>query len=206
MTVERAFEVPSLVINDLGGILSGTANPTTPGLNAPISSIYLRDNAGVGEVWRKTGASDTSWDLTDQGGGSGSGFIGLGIWRYRTAITDDPSTGRLQFDDTTVDDATELYVNVTNDGGTDMTNFLALINSGDLVYIQDQGDATRFIVAEVGESVLDTGVFTFPILTIESQGAAMTNNQSVGFVTSHSGGSVQLPIYCDEFFWMLRAS
>ena len=59
MSVEKAFEVPSIVINDLGGILSGTADPNVPGLNAPIGSIYLRDNAGAGEHWKKVGALDT---------------------------------------------------------------------------------------------------------------------------------------------------
>lgn len=189
MTVERAFEVPSIVINDLGGILSGTADPSTPGLNAPVGSIYMRDNGGVGEHWKKIGALDNDWELQLEGtgGGGGSGFIGLGLWRYRTEITNNPASGRLQFDDTTVDDATELYVNVTNDGGTDLTVFLQKIISGDFIYIQDQGNSTKFILVEVGNSVLSSGVFIFPILTVESQGAAITNNTTVAFVTSHSG-------------------
>jgi len=71
VSVEKAFEVPSIVINDLGGILSGTADPNVPGLNAPIGSIYLRDNAGAGEHWKKVGALDTDWNLEQTSGAGG---------------------------------------------------------------------------------------------------------------------------------------
>jgi len=127
-------------------------------------------------------------DLT-LGGGSGGGFHGFGLWRYRTEITSTPTAGRLNFDDTTVDDATELYVNVLNDGGTDLSAFLSLLVVGDLIYIQAQDDATQFIAAEIGGTPsLASGVFTFPLSSVESQGAAMTNNEVVAFLASHSGG------------------
>ncbi len=189
MSVEKAFEVPSIVINDLGGILSGTADPSSPGLNAPIGSIYMRDNGGVGEHWKKTGAADTSWNLQEDSGGAGGGFQGFGLWRYRTDITNNPSAGRLQFNNVTVDSATELYVNVTNDGGTDMTVFLTLLIEDDLIFIQNQSDSSQFVVVRIGGTpVLASGVFTFPIGSVESQGAAMANNQSVALLGSHSGG------------------
>jgi len=193
MSVERAFEVPSIVLDELVGLVAFDIDPTTVGFNAPIGSLGLRSD---GNHYRKTGGLDTDWTLTDQGSGGGGGFNGLGLWRYRTEITSNPTAGRLQFDNTNVDLATELYINVTNDGSVDMTNFLALVTPGDWVYIQVQSDATKFIVAEVGTGVLLSGVFTFPLTEVESQGAAATNNSTVAFVVSHAGSSGgELPFF-----------
>lgn len=116
-----------------------------------------------------------------------AGFAGLGIWRYQTATGSSPSSGRLQFDNVTIDSATELYINVTNDDGTDMTNFLALLESGDLIYIQVRADSSQFVVCEVDTSSLSAGVFTFPLLNIEGQGSAPSNNTRVAVVGTSSG-------------------
>ena len=118
---------------------------------------------------------------------TGGGIRGLGIWRYRTETTATPTAGRLQFDNTTIDSATNLYINATNDGGTDMTVFLSLIASGNLVYIQIQDDSSQFVVVEVDTSSLAGGVFTFPILNVEGQGTAPANNTEVAVVTSSIG-------------------
>ena len=40
----------------------GTVSPTAgAGIASPVGSLYLRDNAGAGELWFKTGAGDTAW-------------------------------------------------------------------------------------------------------------------------------------------------
>jgi len=124
---------------------------------------------------------------------SAGGFKGFGIWRYRTEVTSTPTSGRLNFDDVIVDDATELYVNVINDGGTDVSAFLALLAVDNLIYIQAQDDATQFIVVKIGGTpTLLSGVYTFPIGDVESQGAAMTNNETVAMLgdTGSAGGGV----------------
>lgn len=134
----------------------------------------------------------TTSDLT-------ASFQGLGSWRYRTAITSTPGVGQMQFDNLVIDLATEMYVNVTNDGGTDMSSFLALIMSGDLMYVQVSNDATQFVVVQVDTPVLIGSVYTFPILDIEGQGSAPTNNTPVSIVVGggvNPGGS--LPVGIDQ--------
>ncbi len=119
---------------------------------------------------------------------TGSGLAGFGQWRYRTAVDAFPAAGRLQFDDTTIDNATELYVNVTNDNSTDMSAFLALIEPGDLIYLQVSSDSTQFVVCEVGTSSNAAGVYTFPLTQVEGQGSAPGNNTLVTFVSTVGGG------------------
>jgi hypothetical protein len=72
MSVERAFEVPSIVVNDRTGLVAFDIDPTTTGFNAPIGSLGMRTN---GSHYRKTGALDTDWTLTDVGGGGGGGEL-----------------------------------------------------------------------------------------------------------------------------------
>lgn len=114
--------------------------------------------------------------------GGGGGFAGLGLWRYRTDLTPNPGAGRLQFDTPLIDNATELYVNEVNDGGTDMTVFLDKLVAGDIVYLQIQTDASQFVIIEIGTPTKAAGVYTFPIAAIEGQGTTPTNNSSVAFV------------------------
>ena len=119
---------------------------------------------------------------------TGSGLAGFGQWRYRTAVDAFPGAGRLQFDNADIDLATELYVNVTNDNSTDMSAFLALIEPGDLIYLQVSTDSTRFVICEVGTSSNAGGVYTFPLTQVEGQGGTPTNNTLVSFVTTVGGG------------------
>jgi hypothetical protein len=74
MTVDLAdaFETDSLIINERAAVLSGDADPNTPGLIGPIGSYYLRTN---GLHYRKTGALDNQWTQTDTGGGGGGGDL-----------------------------------------------------------------------------------------------------------------------------------
>jgi hypothetical protein len=161
-----------ITVEDEGTPLAATANT----LNFVGAGV---DATGTGET--KT--------ITIPGGGGG--FSGLGLWRYRTAITSTPSTGQLQFDNLTIDSATELYIHKTNDAGTDMSAFLDLLASGNIIYVQVQSDATQFVIVQIGTPALAANVYTFPITNIEAQGTAPTNNTPAAVVVElgGSGGS-----------------
>lgn len=43
-------------------VIGGTASPSAAGgVAAAVASLYARDNGGTGELWVKTGSSDTAW-------------------------------------------------------------------------------------------------------------------------------------------------
>ena len=150
--------------------------------NTPHSTINF---TGTGVTAVDAGAGQV--DVTIPGS---STFQGLGLWRYRTEITSTPTAGRLNFDDVNIDISTEMYVNVLNDGGTDITPFLTLLGTDDLVYIQAQDDSTQSVVVKIGATpTLVSGVYTFPIGDVEAQGPALTNNETVAVLGVHSGDS-----------------
>jgi hypothetical protein len=42
----------------------GTTDPSAgAGIQAPIASLGMRNNAGVGQLWIKTGAANAAWTL-----------------------------------------------------------------------------------------------------------------------------------------------
>jgi hypothetical protein len=116
-----------------------------------------------------------------------TGISGLGRWRYRTTTDAFPASGRLQFDNVTIDSATELYIHDTNNDGTDMTAFLDLLQEGDLIYIQISADASQFVVLEVGVFTKAGSVYTFPLIEAEGQGTTPANNTLVSVVTTIGG-------------------
>ena len=126
--------------------------------------------------------------MPDPTAGGDGGFSGLGLWRYQTATTSTPSTGQLQYDNLTIDSATNLYIHKTNDTGVDMSAFLNTLASGSIVYLQLQTDATQFATAIIGTPVLNGNVYTLPLTTSEGQGSAPANNSQVAVVISNAGG------------------
>ena len=156
-------------------------------LLTPPSRVPFVDSDGVNNRTWTTWLFNLNECLKDIITGTSGGFLGLGIWRYRTATTPTPDSGQLQFDDTTIADATELYVHAINDSGSDMSAFLDLLNALDLIYIQVQVDASQFVTLQIGAPSLASSVYTFPIVRIQSQGSTPSNNTEVAVVIERSG-------------------
>jgi len=119
---------------------------------------------------------------------AGGGFAGLGPWRSRTEITAPPGSGQVRFNNADPEAATELYLHETNDNGEDLANFIALLEAGDVVYIQNTGDATQFIVVEVSTNTDNGAYVTLGIANVAQQGGAISQNTEVNVVASIAGG------------------
>lgn len=164
---------------------SGRGSSANPGF----SSIAL---VGTDLVFTRDKAGPLGPDITVDLSGlnTGGGFAGLGVWRYLTSTGTGPASGRLNFNNVDPELATELYINETNNGGEDLANFLALLEAGDLLYIQDKGNADNFILVEVSSNTDNGPDITIGIANVAQQGAAITNNSQVSLVISVAGGGV----------------
>lgn len=165
--------------------VSGTAVDPIVNLDAAITGTSVN-----GVTLTTAGAATNYLDETGSysvPAGAG-GFQGLGQWRYRTATGSSPSSGQLQFDNTTISSATEMYVNETNDNGVDVSAFLALIVANDLIYVQVSADSSQYVIVQTDTPTSAAGVYTFPILLVEGVGSSPTNNTPVSVVTAGGGG------------------
>ena len=123
---------------------------------------------------KTTNTGNTGWQHYDS-----SGSATLGDWTYRTAITNNPTTGRIHFNNLAVASATEVFLHKVNAGGTDASLFLNALVSGDQLFMQDQGDASSRLLITIGVPSFADPVFTFPITTIVTEGPALSQNDSV---------------------------
>ncbi len=129
---------------------------------------------------------DITVDLSTLAGQGG--FVGLGPWRSRTEIVSPPATGQLRFDNADPELATELFLHETNSNGEDLANFLALLEAGDLLYIQNSGDSSQFILCEISSNT-DSGVFvTLGLANVSQQGGAIAQNTTVNIIVTIAGG------------------
>ena len=191
MSVEKAFEVPSIVINDLGGILSGTADPSTPGLNAPIGSLYMRDNGGVGEHWKKTGSLDTDWVIETSGGG---GVSVAAKWQYDDTTTQaDPGAGNFRLNNLTIASATRLYISEETKDGADFSVVLNALDIGDRIYLQNIEDSTERLMLNITAKTDNGTWFDFTFTVDDSNGPTWTDGKEfsvllLGSVVEGGGG------------------
>lgn len=149
--------------------------------------IFARDKAGP------LGPSITV-DLSSLAGQGG--FVGLGPWRSRTEIVSPPASGQLRFNNADPESATELFLHETNSNGEDLANFLALLEAGDLIYIQVANDSSKFILCEISSNT-DSGVFvTLGLANVAQQGGAIAQNETVNVIATIAG-SVASAVFND---------
>jgi len=154
---------------------------------AGIAAINIPDDGALGQVLTKQSADNYDYDWEDPAGG----FVGLGIWRYRTEIVAPPGSGQVRFNNAVIESATIMWINETNDGGTDVSVFLDLLRVGSLVFLQDQGDADNFVLVEIA-TITDEGTYReITIEEVEAQGTAFTQNLRIAVIISGASVSPQ---------------
>lgn len=122
-------------------------------------------------------------------------FLGLGVWRYSNTTTPPPADGGYRLNNLDPDLATELYLHYTNREGTDLTNFLSLIQAGTVLYFQEQSEASNGFLMRAASNTDDGTFATIGIAAVESFGT-LTNNRNFILIASTlgtSGGGDVLP-------------
>lgn len=102
-------------------------------------------------------------------------------WNWLTAIgATDPGSGNLKGDNATQSSITTLYQSTTTANGMNLQAGLALLKSGDVYIVTEEGDTARFIVFTIsGAPVDNTGWWTIPV-TVSQNGGALRNNRTQG--------------------------
>src|SRR5262245_3115147 len=119
----------------------------------------------------------------------------LGIWRFDTTTTmSAPGSGHVRFNNATVTAATAIAIHATTDAGTDASNLLKTLTTGDGIYIQDQGNSANWVRYDITGAVTNnTTWFQIPVAihTATSSGGSLPTNNTplaVQFTTGGSGG------------------
>jgi len=119
-----------------------------------------------------------------------AGTMGIegGFFRFNQSNSAaDPGKGKVSLDAGTWAATTAIYFDILTENDVDATSFLKLVDSGDVLLIQDRDDATsygRFMVN--GPPVDNGGWFTIPVAHVKSGGNVPKNNAQIAVVVSYT--------------------
>jgi hypothetical protein len=123
-------------------------------------------------------------------GGGGTSFP----YRFETATSVPPGTGRVRYDAAGQTTATQMHVNATTNQGDDIHNLLLnFVAIGDRLTIINDSSSSQYQTWRVDSIVDNTTYITYGITFITSQGSNFTNLQTIGFgISGASSGSVTM--------------
>jgi len=118
---------------------------------------------------------------------SGGGTLQL-IFKFSAATTDsDPGSGKFNFDSVVQEDSTYVYVNDVTDGGFASQPIISLLESGDVLFIQEKGEPSRAHLFLVTNDVIDAvGYSKIPVAIQSTYTNDFSNNKSCAFVLAFS--------------------
>ena len=163
---------------DPGGATGATGNLGSTGVEGP--------QGATGDPNGATGA--TGEDGADgapgpQGASGATGDPGLAAmcftYRYDsdTDTDDEPLNGRISFNNSNPENATVIAINDTNGDSVDISNFFGLFGAGSKVYIQEERDASSFILLTLNAGASDQGGwYKFTNFTVNISGNVTFTN------------------------------
>jgi hypothetical protein len=107
---------------------------------------------------------NNSITLNANSGGGGGASVSF-PWKFKEPTASaDPGSGNFRLNNTIASGITEIYVSDETNNSIDASNILNILDVGDVIYIQQNDDATRALLFTVSASTVDnTGWFTIPV-------------------------------------------
>jgi hypothetical protein len=118
-----------------------------------------------------------------------------GLWLFSTSTTmTNPGTGVVRLNSATASSATAIAISSTTDGGTDASQLLQSLQKGDLVFLQDNDDTSKWLRFNVkGTPTNNTTWYQLPVSYASSAGAIPSNNDHLAVLVSKSSSALTVP-------------
>jgi len=128
-----------------------------------------------------------------KGAGAASlGFIPTAYTHDIATADADPTTGKQRFDNTTYASITQIFISDISKNGNDLTKLYERRQIGDLIYIQQADDATKFAFLEISGALVDaTTYFKIPVTFIDA-GSNIDDAAEVAILYEKRAGAVNL--------------
>ncbi|AOV62163.1 collagen triple helix repeat protein [Synechococcus phage S-CAM7] len=127
-----------------------------------------------------TGATGVDGPVGSTGATGDPGLAAM-CFTYRydsdTDTNDEPLSGRISFNNSNPENATVIAINDTNGDAVDISNFFGLFGAGSKVYIQEERDASSFILLTLNAGASDQGGwYKFTNFTVNISGNVTFTN------------------------------
>lgn len=164
--------------NDMPGQL--TFMTAADGTQTPVERMRIRADGTV-EI-------DNDLNLAGNLIGVGGGNTGIGEYTYESTITAPPLTGEVRFNNASIASATEMYVFDTNADSVDVSNFLALLDDGAVIFINARDNRDAWVAVELSSATDNTTYWTFGIQAIDVGPTALVDADPIDFLFALAGG------------------
>ena len=124
-------------------------------------------------------------------------------WSFDTStVMADPGSGDIRQNATN----TAIAISVITNNSVDVTNFLIILQAGDLIAVQDTSNSNNFSRYTISAAPINnTTWFQFPVTRTSFGGVPVGNNQPVSVTFTHSGGGGGGGTGTDETFYQPTA-
>ena len=167
--------------NKFGEILN-EPNSTSTGLKGDTEETGPQGIQGIQGIIGPQGIQGIQGIIGPQGniglkGDTGIGGSNIYLYDNSTVVLAQPGIGKIRYNNSIQDNATEIYVSSLTRDGIDIDEFLTLICDLSIIYIQDQNSSINFIkYSVVGiPTILINDYITIPVLKQSSGGSGSYN-------------------------------
>ncbi len=169
--------------SNLTGIATQSGSNGATGATGPQGAQGATGIPGPFGPYGITGASGATGVDGPIGATGATGNPGLAAmcftYRYDsdTDTNDEPLNGRISFNNSNPENATVIAINDTNGDSVDISNFFGLFGAGSKVYIQEERDASSFMLLTLNAGPSDQGGwYKFTNFTVNLSGNVTFTN------------------------------
>ena len=140
-------------------------------IDSPVEALLTASWANSSSYTITSSYSDTSLN-------GGVGNL-TGRYTFSTSTSaGDPGNGQIRYNSTISGSVTAIYISQTTSPGTDASNYFGVLSIGDIIYIQQQNEASIWIKGYVSSSPIDNGAWwTIPFQFEKGGSGGMPDNK-----------------------------
>jgi len=167
---------------------TGMTGPTGPtGMTGPTGPTGMTGPTGPTGPTGMTGATGPTGDVGPTGptGAQGTSSSLFLYQAHTTTTSGDPGTQHVLWDNATQNTATQVNISHLTDNNIDIDIFLALLQTGESITIQDRNSSTQyqtFLITAAPTNInpgLPNSYWTVPVSNTASAGGNFSNNQAI---------------------------
>lgn len=163
--------------NNLLDVLNPNQVSVIPANSAGLQTVNIAGGSGAtaADVWAYANRT-----LTTSTTGMFSTPLSFKANDVTSAI--DPGSGKLNWNNATQQNATEVYLDSLTENGLDLSNYISMIPAGSTLFVQDKDDANKYQKWLISGITDNNGWMTISVSLLASSGSNIAKNQLIVIV------------------------
>jgi hypothetical protein len=192
--IEQATAVGTVTSVDVSGGTTGliaTGGPITSSGTITLSGAVATTSAGLptggtaGQFLSKIDSTNYNTQWID------TSYTNTDATLYKATTNNqaatDPGPGRIKWNNVTQISSTEIYIDILNDNGTDISAYLARLTLASIIWIQRQSNSTVYQRWALTSITNNSGWYTLGVSLLDENTGQFNNNENIVFAANIIG-------------------